>query len=152
MSVSDPSPFLHFWIVTHTDLHKERLQQFVFGGGDQQHTTKEAMEHLVLEEELELQLNLLKDDIKHSNPSTLFPQVEEPMAELPHLKDASNNNDEDVIHAVEHAVEDAFHHIEHTVAMQEPALLEETNLETIAMCAVVLALALIPEMLQLSYN
>ena len=125
------------------------------GGGDQQHTTKEAMEHLVLEEELELQLNLLRDEIESSSTSTtneaeLFPQVEEPMTELPHFKDKqvkeSHTLEEDAAEVI-HAVEDVLHHMEHSVALQEPALMEESNLETLAMCAVILALALVPEIL-----
>ena len=111
------------------------------------------MEHLVLEEELELQLNLLRDEIESTsttNEAELFPQVEEPMTELPHLKDKqvkeSHTLEEDTAEVI-HVVEDVLHHMEHSVALQEPALMEESNLETLAMCAVILALALVPEIL-----
>jgi len=40
----------------------------------------------MLEEELSLQLSLLK---KETPPATLFPEVEDPMEQLPHLKDGT---------------------------------------------------------------
>lgn len=110
-------------------LHKERLQQFAFGvGKNMVEMSSEQMEHFVVEEELELQLNLLGEATP--NP-TLFPEVEDEMEELPHLKDNTFG----------HRVEDAVHKAEHNLALQE-TILEESNLETLVICSVLMALAL----------
>ena len=95
--------------------------------------TKEQMEHFVMEEELELQLGLLSDI---TPDPVLFPEVEDEMEELPHLKD----------HTMSHKVEDAVHRAENALVMQE-TVMEESNLETMAICLVVLGMALGPQLL-----
>ena len=138
------------------------MQHVVLGGAEQKHgvveptmmMTKEAMEHLVLEEELELQLDLLMNEIEkpETENDNVFSEVEAEMDELPHLKDASLEENEDVLHAVEdaiHQMENTVHQMENTVAMQEPAFLEENNLEALAICLVVLALAVSPELVRM---
>jgi hypothetical protein len=118
------------------DLHKERLQKFMFGGGNAAEAwpAAEGLEHLVLEEELELQLALLKE--KTPKPE-LFPEVEEKMEELPHLKDNTQQSQlENFVHAAE--LELAY----------EETVLGEPVLETLAICGVVAALALAPVLMQ----
>eukprot|EP00527_Entomoneis_sp_CCMP2396_P000234 CAMPEP_0198137300 /NCGR_PEP_ID=MMETSP1443-20131203/827_1 /TAXON_ID=186043 /ORGANISM="Entomoneis sp., Strain CCMP2396" /LENGTH=200 /DNA_ID=CAMNT_0043798691 /DNA_START=65 /DNA_END=664 /DNA_ORIENTATION=- len=111
-------------------LHKKRLQEFAFGGvsvTNMATKTPEQMESFILEEELELQFNLLGDITPNPN---LFPDVEDEMQELPHLKDQTHS----------HRIEDAVHKAEHALVMQE-TVLEESNLETIAICGIILAMA-----------
>lgn len=77
---------------------------------------------------------LLRDtSVGRPNPS-LFPEVEDKMAELPHLKD----------HTQSSAVEKVLHEAEHDLALAE-SVLEESTLETLAMCSVVLALIVLPQ-------
>jgi len=78
-----------------TELHSERVQGLLFGDIGRVETEKE-LEHHLLEEELTLQLQLLQDEMP---PTTLFadiakdfkmfPEVEDKMPELPHLKDGT---------------------------------------------------------------
>lgn len=67
-----------------TELHKERLQNFAVGGSGMTQPKEDALEHLMLEEELELQLGLLKE---HAPDATLFPDDEAELKAMPHLKD-----------------------------------------------------------------
>mmetsp|Transcript_27574 Transcript_27574/g.77247 ORF Transcript_27574/g.77247 Transcript_27574/m.77247 type:complete len:222 (+) Transcript_27574:183-848(+) len=77
------------------ELHSERVQGLLFGDIGRVETEKE-LEHHLLEEELTLQLQLLQDEMP---PTTLFadiakdfkmfPEVEDKMPELPHLKDGT---------------------------------------------------------------
>ena len=47
---------------------------------------EDAFQHQVMEEEFDLQLHLLQEE---TPDPTLFPEVEDKMAELPHLKDGT---------------------------------------------------------------
>jgi hypothetical protein len=101
---------------------------------------EESLEHRLLEEELDLQLSMLRDEndfLKSGNPN-LFPEVEEPMEELPHLKDHTHTGDE------KKAIETA----ELALALEE-TVLEESNLEAIALCACIAAVLLFPTLLHL---
>jgi hypothetical protein len=51
---------IDFFIYLFTDLHKERLQNFMFGGEGNM-PKPQALEHRMLEEDLDLQLHLLKE-------------------------------------------------------------------------------------------
>lgn len=101
---------------------------------------EESLEHRLLEEELDLQLSMLRDqnDFVLSGNPNLFPEVEEPMQELPHLKDHTHSDDE------KKAVEKA----ELALALEE-TVLEESNLEAIALCACIAAVLLFPTLLHL---
>lgn len=107
-------------------------------------TTKaweDSIEHRLLEEELELQLNMLKDHEKQemrkrkSQPN-LFPEVESPMEELPHLKDDTEEaHTKDVVHKAELAL-----------ALEE-TVMEESVLEAAAMCGAIALMVLVPHLL-----
>ena len=66
-----------------SDLHDKRIQNVVFGESDD---PKAIFEEKVFEEELDLQLSLLQDEVPKSY---LFPEVEDEMEDLPHLKDGT---------------------------------------------------------------
>lgn len=91
---------------------------------------EDALEHLVLEEELDLQLMLLKD---HTPPPTMFSESA-PMEELPHLQDTWETS----------KLEAAVHNAEVELALEE-TVLGEAAMEMMAMCAVVALLALAPQ-------
>lgn len=55
-------------------LHKEHLEAFVMGHPSVTASPEEAFEHRLIEEELSLQLSLLKEQMPHE---TLFPQETE---------------------------------------------------------------------------
>lgn len=96
---------------------------------------EESLEHRLLEEELDLQLAMLKDH-EEMTFSTLFPEVEAPMEELPHLKDNTKYaHDKEAIHKAELAL-----------ALEE-TVLEESVLEAAALCAVVALMILVPQIL-----
>lgn len=75
-----------FTISSYVDLHKEHLQSFVVGHPESTAQPEEAFEHRLIEEELTLQINLLKEQMKTS--STLFPEgeAEDAVEETLHLK------------------------------------------------------------------
>lgn len=66
-----------------SDLHDKRIQNVVFGTSPNPET---LYEEKIFEEELDLQLSLLQDEVPESY---LFPEVEEEMEDLPHLKDGT---------------------------------------------------------------
>ena len=101
---------------------------------------EESLEHRLLEEELDLQLSMLRDqnDLLQSGNPNLFPEVEEPMEELPHLKDRTHYDEE----------KKALEKAELALALEE-TVLEESNLEAIALCACIAAVLLFPTLLHL---
>jgi hypothetical protein len=102
----------------------------MYGGSGGTRADDGALEDLVLEEELDMQLKMLKQE---TPDASLFPEVEDKMAELPHLKDQTRSS----------AVEKVLHEAEHDLAIAE-SVLEESTLETLAMCSVVLGLIILP--------
>jgi hypothetical protein len=90
-----------------------------------------ATEQRLWEEELDLQLSLLK---KHdsSHDMNLFPEVEDAMVELPHLKDGT---------LAQKGVE------QEKLFFLEEAFLEENVVETIAFCTVLALLMLAPNLI-----
>lgn len=97
---------------------------------DQNPVNKEReMEQLLLEEELENQLALLK---KEKPKATLFPEVEDPMEQLPHLKDGTMA---------------AIGAQEQKLFMLEEAFLEENVAETIAFCTILAILMIAPQLI-----
>ena len=83
-----------------------------------------------MEQELDLQLTLLKKDLEKENTATLFPEVEDSMAELPHLKDgtmAAKGIDQEKLF------------------MLEETFFEENVAETILFCAILAVLMIAPQ-------
>jgi hypothetical protein len=120
-----------------TDVHKERLTHSLFGGVDLQHSTSDSLQHRIIEEELELQLNLLQEENKVAAKEVqLFP--DEMIVELPHLR----------VHAERKTpvTERLLHGAEHHLIVQESSMSEDT-LETLAMCAAVMAVILLPQLM-----
>lgn len=97
---------------------------------------EESLDHRLLEEELDLQLSMLKDHQDANKDSSLFPEVEAPMEELPHLKDQ----------ALASKTEDLVHQAEATLAMEE-TVLEESTLEGTAICGLIALIAFAPNIL-----
>lgn len=109
------------------ELHSERLQTFVFGNTFHDNDTDmEAMEHRLLEDELEFQLGLLKEQMPDDK---LFPDE---IAELPHLHDDKEH-----------------HETVNTMLANENLLLaeEENLLEPLAICGVIVALMFLPQIM-----
>jgi hypothetical protein len=108
----------------------------MFGGSSNNKPTGESLENLVLEEELELQLALLKDH--DATPDiTLFP---EGMNELPHLNDEPSHHE---------GIETPKLAIAGPSPLQilaiEESVLEENTLETAMFCLVMAAIILLPQ-------
>ena len=100
-----------------------------------------ATEQRLLEQELDLQLALLQKDLKEASPEaklfpedtmTKFPEVEEPMVELPHLKDGTLS---------------AKGVQEKQLFIVEEAFFEENVLETIAFCSILAMIMLAPQLI-----
>jgi hypothetical protein len=123
-----------------TDLHKERLQNFMFGGEGNM-PKPQALEHRMLEEDLDLQLHLLKEQDHSMHNPKLFPDVEPDMKELPHLKD----------HNLKKDTEQLLHKVEHDMVLADPVM-EESNLEGIALCVTLAAIWYLPQLMNLLAN
>jgi hypothetical protein len=127
------------------DIHKERLQNFVSGGTAMTSPAEDALQHLIVEEELDLQLSLLKD---HIPDSTLFPDDEDEISSLPHLKDV----DEVPSHQKEEMKVGGMLGLHKPTATEilafEETVLEENLVEPIAICAALFALMMMPQLLQ----
>ena len=91
---------------------------------------EELFESRILEEELQLQLNLLQEE---KPKAYLFPEVEEPMIELPHLKEdtaaALKVKELSQNHVLEEMMEDGF-------------------FDSLAICGLIGFLMLTPQLLQ----
>lgn len=122
-----------------SELHKERVQNLIFGssyrGISPTSSVVDIASHRVLEEELDLQLSLLKE---HTPDLFLFPdEKEEIMKVLPNLHSDKQKDNEGVFHAPTPAEVIAF----------ETTVLEENVLEPFLMCMVIVALAALPQLL-----
>jgi hypothetical protein len=107
-------------------------------GGEGNMPKPQALEHRMLEEDLDLQLHLLKEqDHSFHNPN-LFPEVEPDMQELPHLKD----------HTLMKDTEQLVHTVEHNIAMAD-SVMEESNLEALAVCMTLAAIWYLPQLFDL---
>lgn len=96
-------------------------------------------DHRILEEELELQLNLLQTETP--DPS-LFPEDEDEMAVLPHLKDGAKKKKEN---PVLHKAEDLVHEAE-VMAIGKESLLDEETMETMVICLAIAGLIFLPQL------
>ena len=122
-----------------TEAHKERIQHQLFGGIDLQHESSTEMEHRIIEDELELQLNLLEEQHEAAAKEVqLFP--EEMITNLPHLHEHADAEHKEPI------ASRLVHQAEYQLIQQETSMGEDT-LETLAMCAVVMGIVLIPQFL-----
>ena len=137
---------------THTtDLHKERLQNFAVGGSAMTQPKEDALEHVLLEEELELQLGLLKD--QNSASTDLFPDDEAELQALPHLKDptASSSTSDDKVDAKQQQQqheEGPFHKPTPSEILEfEETVLEENLLEPFLICMAIACIAFVPQLL-----
>jgi len=84
---------------------------------------EDALEHLMLEEELDLQVSLLKE---HTPDSTLFPDDEAELKAMPHLKDDASSKQ----HEKEH--EGLFHKpTPYEIYELEETVLEENLMEPV---------------------
>ncbi|CAB9496194.1 expressed unknown protein [Seminavis robusta] len=120
------------------EIHKERVQSLMFDRNSVVSAEKAAEQRLI-EQELDLQLSLLKKDLEEATPEqslfpdmTMFPDVEEPIEELPHLKD-------NTMAAKGVADQKLF--------IFEEAFLEENVLETLAFCAVLALVMVAPQII-----
>jgi hypothetical protein len=120
-------------------LHKRRFQKFLFGENPvpaKGYSDTLSLEDRLLEEELDLQLGLLQEHEVLQTSRDLFPEVQPPMKELPHLKDETQfSHDEEVIH-----------NGNRVLALDE-TILEESILETAAICLAIGALWFVPHLL-----
>lgn len=121
------------------ELHMERVQSLMFDRSNVINAEK-ATEQRLMEQELDLQLALLRNDLKEATPEsklfpetyTMFPEVEDPMVELPHLKDGTMSAK---------GVQDK------KLFIFEEAFFEENVLETIAFCTILGVIMLVPQLL-----
>ena len=111
----------------------------MFSGSAITKPAEDAFEHRLLEEELELQLALLKE---HTPDALLFPDDDVENKALPHLKDSVANKprqEEDVVGIFHKPTPSEILAIEETV-------LEENILEPLMICLVIVGLAFIPQL------
>jgi len=111
------------------ELHKERVQNMMFDHTNTINAEK-AAEQRLWEQELDLQLALLKKEDTHN--VNLFPEVEDSMKELPHLKDGT--------------LTDEIKKQEKLFFLEEN-FLEENVLETIAFCGILAVLMMAPQLI-----
>lgn len=107
----------------------------------------QALEHRMLEEDLDLQLHLLKEQEHAVHNPNLFPDVEPAMQELPHLKNHNVKKDHNVMKDTEQLV----HKLEHDMVLADPVM-EESNLEAIALCVTLAAIWYLPQLMDLLSN
>ena len=117
---------------THAELHEERIESFGLAAEPNTYPASESLEHLVLEEELEAQLKMLKAETPDPN---LFPEVEDDMEQLPHLKDDTlSKKAQKVVHDAE------------LMALEQESVMDEETMETVMICSVIAGLVLLPQL------
>lgn len=121
--------FAHLGLVSLSELHKEHLQAFVLGHPESTAQPEEAFEHRLVEEELSLQLSLLKEQMP---ADTLFPAeseaeaaVEETLGVKPFVVAGSRPTDELIV--------------KEGKAMM---MLDEETMETVMICLVIAGLSI----------
>jgi hypothetical protein len=133
-------------VILRTELHQERLQNLMVGGGGYGSLafsvdSGTAIEDRILEEELALQLQMLKEH--QSTDVSLFPVDPAEDQALPHLHDT---NDAGVEKDVANHEQGFFHTpTPEEIFVLEETVLEENLLEPIAMCLVIVGLAFLPQ-------
>jgi hypothetical protein len=129
------------------DLSEARVKNLVMGGMAATSTptyVADDVGYRVLEQELELQLALLKE---HTPEPSLFPAVEndEIATALPHLNDPST-----VTGATQQSVASVVNSASRSLApttMLKGTILEESNLEPLMICIAIVGLVFIPQLL-----
>eukprot|EP00980_Cylindrotheca_fusiformis_P010033 scaffold2214_cov139-Cylindrotheca_fusiformis.AAC.30 len=111
------------------DLHDKRIQSLAFSNSE---APEGIFEEKVFEEEISLQLNLLQDE---APPNYLFPEVEDEMDALPHLKDGT----------ISAKAKKEIEKERNLMVMEE--LAEEGVLESIAICGLLGMMMLAPTLL-----
>ncbi|GAX18341.1 hypothetical protein FisN_23Hh235 [Fistulifera solaris] len=123
------------------NLHRKRLQKFMFGS-DNIVASEEALNQLVIEEELDMQLHLLK---QNTPDPTLFPELEADMPELPHLKPDEKKDSitdaDDFFQKAESMVKSA-----EIKAVEQEAAFDEESLEAAAICLAIAGLVFTPQL------
>jgi hypothetical protein len=111
-------------------------------GSDNIVAPEEALNQLVIEEELDMQLHLLK---QNTPDPTLFPELEADMPELPHLKldekKDSTTDADDFFQKAESMVKSA-----EIKAVQQEAAFDEESLEAAAICLAIAGLVFTPQL------
>lgn len=126
------------------DLHRKRLQKFMFGS-DNIVASDEALNELVIEEELDMQLHLLK---QNTPAPTLFPDFEEDMPELPKLKNQWSSEEKEI----DDEKDNFFHKAESMIksaevrAVRQEAAFDEESLEAAAICLAIAGLIFTPQL------
>lgn len=133
-------------MIFYAELHQERLQNLMVGGGGYGYLAFSVdggtpVEDRLLEDELELQLQVLKEH--QSTDVSLFPVDPVEDEALPHLHDTNDVGAES--DSANH--EQGFFHTPtpEEIFVLEETVLEENLLEPIAMCLVIVGLALLPQ-------
>lgn len=123
------------------DLHRKRLQKFMFGA-DNIVASDEALNQLVIEEELDMQLHLLN---QNTPPPSLFPETEVNMSEIPHLepedRKETNSDLDNFFHKAESMVKSA-----EIKAVEQEAAFDEESLEAAAICLAIAGLVFMPHL------
>ena len=102
---------------------------------------EDALEHVVLEEELELQLSLLKE--RNEVDTSLFPDDKAELQALPHLKDKTSKQEE------QHHEKGILHKPTPSEILEfEETVLEENLLEPFLICLAIACFALMPQLLK----
>ena len=120
------------------ELHKERIQNLALNRNAV--TGEQAAEQRLMEQELDLQLNLLKKKTK--SDSKLFP--DEMVTDLPHLKDGSSSSSSTAAAA---AVQQESPSAKPDDFYMKELFMEENVLETIAFCSILFILMMAPNIL-----
>lgn len=111
------------------------------GGSAMTQAKEDALEHLVLEEELELQLNLLKE---HTPDTSLFPDDEDAIKAMPQLKDTTPTKEQQL----REEEQGLFHKpLPSEILEFEETVLEENLLEPFLICVAIAAFAVLPQLL-----
>ena len=96
------------------------------------------LDHQIIEPELDLQLNLLQAE---TPDASLFPEDEDEMAALPHLKDQPKHEH----NSVAKKAEDLVHSAE-VAAMETETVVDEETMETAMICLAIAALVFLPQL------
>ena len=109
----------------------------MLGGTVTTKAAEDTLDHRLLEEELELQLGLLKE---HTPDASLFPDDETENKALPHLKDTvADPKDQGIFHKPTPS----------EILALEEVVLEENILEPLMICMVIVALTAMPQLINL---
>jgi hypothetical protein len=113
-------------------LHDKRIQNLAFSDFSDSGAPENLTEEKVFEEEISLQLSLLEDE---APPAYLFPEIEDEMADLPHLKDGT----------VDANVKKELERERNILMVDE--LAEEGVLDSLAICVLLGLVMLAPQLL-----